>query len=110
MIILPFYFLFITSIPVGVYTITLWKDIPFALLVVFWAFWFVKLRFEKKEGVALPKRNGHSVPFVMAMGLFRYNGVVYFVDSRPVLPSWESFLPERSSSLPFAYCWSRQFL
>jgi hypothetical protein len=24
------------SVPVGVYTVTLWKDIPFALLVVFW--------------------------------------------------------------------------
>ena len=55
MIVLPFYFLFITSIPIGLYTITLWKDIPFALLVVFWAFWFVKL-------VSRSKREGSGTP------------------------------------------------
>ena len=81
LIILPFYFLFITSIPIGLYTITLWKDIPFALLVVFWAFWFVKLGFEKKEGGARHSRREMIILslLLMAMGLFRYNGVVYFV-------------------------------
>jgi len=80
-IILPFYFLFITSIPIGLYTITLWKDIPFALLVVFWAFWFVKLGFEKKEGGARHSRREIIILFLLliVMGLFRYNGIVYFV-------------------------------
>lgn len=80
-IILPFYFLFITSIPIGLYTITLWKDIPFALLVVFWAFWFIKLVFEKKEGGTRHSRREIIVLslLLIAMGLFRYNGIVYFV-------------------------------
>ena len=70
MIILPFYFLFITSIPIGLYTITLWKDIPFALLVVFWAFWFVKLVFEEERGrgATLPKGDHHSVPAADSLG------------------------------------------
>jgi hypothetical protein len=81
-IIMPFYFLFITSIPIGLYTITLWKDIPFALLVVFWAFWFVKLGFEKKEGGARHSRREIIILFLLliVMGLFRYNGIVYFVS------------------------------
>ena len=80
-IILPFYFLFITSIPIGLYTITLWKDIPFALLIVFWAFWFVKLVFEKKEGGVRHSRREIIILslLLIAMGLFRYNGIVYFV-------------------------------
>ncbi|OHE30561.1 MAG: hypothetical protein A3J94_02965 [Syntrophus sp. RIFOXYC2_FULL_54_9] len=80
-IILPFYLLFITSIPIGLYTITLWKDIPFTLLVVFWAFWFVKLVFEKKEGGARHSRREIIILslLLIAMGLFRYNGIVYFV-------------------------------
>jgi hypothetical protein len=80
-VIVPFYLLFITSIPVGLYTITLWKDIPFALLVVFWAFWFVKLVFEKKEGGVRHSRRGMITLslLLIALGLFRYNGIVYFV-------------------------------
>ncbi|MGD1151727.1 MAG: hypothetical protein ABR911_02445 [Syntrophales bacterium] len=80
-VIVPFYLLFITSIPIGLYTITLWKDIPFALLVVFWAFWFVKLVFEKKEGGVRHSRREIIILslLLIAMGLFRYNGIVYFV-------------------------------
>jgi len=80
-IILPFYFLFITSIPIGLYTISLWKDVPFALLVVFWAFWFMKLVFEKKEGRLQHSRWEIIILslLLIAVGLFRYNGIVYFV-------------------------------
>ena len=80
-IILPFYLLFITSIPIGLYTITLWKDIPFALIVVFWAFWFVKLGFEKKEAGVRHSRREIIVLFLLliALGLFRYNGIIYLV-------------------------------
>lgn len=80
-IILPFYFLFITSIPIGLYTVTLWKDIPFALLVIFWAFRFMRLVFEKKEGGTRHSRKEIIVLFLLliALGLFRYNGIVYFV-------------------------------
>jgi hypothetical protein len=80
-IVLPFYFLFAASIPIGLYTITLWKDIPFALLVVFWAFWLVKLAFEKKGCGARHSRNEMIILslLLIALGLFRYNGIVYFV-------------------------------
>ena len=78
-VILPFYFAFITSIPVGLYNITLWKDVPFAFLVLFWAFYFVKVMHEKRKGRRSSTR--HEVVMLMllllAMGLFRYNGVVY---------------------------------
>lgn len=80
-VIKPFYLLFVTSIPLGLYTITLWKDIPFALLLVFWAFWFVKIVFEKREG-----RGRYSRPeaitlvlLLIALCLFRYNGIVYLL-------------------------------
>lgn len=80
-ILLPFYGLFLASIPIGLYTITLWKDIPFALLVLFWSFWLMKLTVEKKEG-----KINHSwteiitLSFLLiALGFFRYNGVVYFM-------------------------------
>lgn len=80
-IILPLYLLFITSIPIGLYTITLWKDIPFALIVVFWAFWFVKLGFEKKEYRVRYSLSEVIVLFLLliALGLFRYNGFVYLL-------------------------------
>ncbi len=89
-IILPFYFLFAASIPIGLYTISLWKDIPFALLVVFWAFWFVKLVFEKQEGRVRHSRGEVIVLslLLIALGLFRYNGVVYFA----IIPVGLAFL------------------
>ena len=79
-LIIPCYFFFITSIPIGLYTITLWKDIPFALLVVFWAFWFVKVSIEKKEGGTRYTQREIIILFLLliAVGLFRYNGIVYF--------------------------------
>jgi hypothetical protein len=79
-IVLPLYFLFAASIPIGLYTISLWKDIPFALLVVFWAFWFVKLGFAKK-GAGVCHSRGEVIVLsllLIALGLFRYNGIVYF--------------------------------
>lgn len=80
-IVLPFYGLFLASIPIGLYSITLWKDIPFALLVVFWAFWFVKLAVERKEGKAKYSRSEIAALFLLliALGFFRYNGFVYFM-------------------------------
>lgn len=80
-IVLPFYFLFIASIPIGVYSVTLWKDIPFALLVIFWAFWLVKLAFERKEGTARYSRSGIIALSLLLIALcfFRYNGIIYFV-------------------------------
>ncbi|MBD3306800.1 hypothetical protein GF339_10265, partial [candidate division KSB3 bacterium] len=44
---LPFFLLFITSIPIGVYNITLWKDIPWSLCLVLTAFWIFRLQITK---------------------------------------------------------------
>jgi hypothetical protein len=96
-IILPFYLLFITSIPVGLYTISLWKDIPFALLVVFWAFSFVKLVFGKKEGRIRHSRKEIIILslLLIALGLFRYNGIVYFVIVPAGLALWGMIPPRK---------------
>ena len=40
----PCYLLVLCSVPVGLYTTVLWKDIPFALVLVFWAVTLVRLR------------------------------------------------------------------
>lgn len=90
LIVLPFYLLFVTSIPVGLYTITLWKDVPFALLVVFWAFWFVKLGIDRQQGGVRYSRREMIILalLLIAIGLFRYNGIVYFV----IVPAGLAFL------------------
>ena len=49
-VILPFFLFTVLSLPVGLYNIVLWKDIPFALLVVFWSFWSVQLFMAKQSG------------------------------------------------------------
>lgn len=102
-IILTFYLLFITSIPIGLYNVTLWKDIPFALLIVFWAFWFVKLVSEKKNGGTKHSRSEIIIMclLLIALGLFRYNGIVYFL----LIPTGIAFLgliPKKKFLLGFA--------
>jgi hypothetical protein len=78
--ILPFYLWFITSVPIGLYNISLWKDIPFAFLVVFWAHYFVRLRLNR-----LNERNEPQMGFIalilllLGVSLFRYNGLIYLI-------------------------------
>jgi hypothetical protein len=79
-LIIPFYLWFITSVPIGLYNITLWKDIPFALLVVFWAYYFVRLRLNQLKGREVP----HMALFILILlllcvSLFRYNGLIYLI-------------------------------
>jgi hypothetical protein len=78
---LPFYLFFICSVPVGLYNVTLWKDTPFAILVVFWAFYLAKLFYEKKKGDAnlrIPELISLFILFV-AICLIRHNGIVYVI-------------------------------
>ncbi|WP_417912089.1 hypothetical protein [Candidatus Electronema sp. TJ] len=64
------------SVPLGVYNTVLWKDIPFALLVVFWACLLAQLRRAKplrwtwQQVCAL-------LLLGLALGLIRHNGLVY---------------------------------
>ena len=80
-LIIPFYLWFITSVPIGLYNITLWKDIPFALLVVFWAYYFVRLRINKLSGCTQEPRMGFFalVLLLLCVSLFRYNGLIYLI-------------------------------
>ncbi|CAK8717697.1 Dolichyl-phosphate-mannose-protein mannosyltransferase [Candidatus Electrothrix aarhusensis] len=88
-LLLPCYALLLFSIPVGCYTIALWKDIPFALLVVFWglvpAYFFVRKRAvqkqngtERKHSLRLTLSSGLALLLLfLALLLFRHNGIIY---------------------------------
>lgn len=80
-LIIPFYLWFITSVPIGLYNITLWKDIPFALLVVFWAYYFVRLRLNKINGRDKEPIMGLFILILLLLcvSLFRYNGIIYLI-------------------------------
>ena len=80
-LILPFYLWYMTSVPIGLYNITLWKDVPFALLVVFWAYYFVRLRMNQLNGRSEAPRMRITalICLLLCVSLFRYNGLIYLV-------------------------------
>jgi len=75
----------LSSVPTGVYNTALWKDIPFALLTVFWACLLVRMRQEKRQGRLrwTPQRVGALLLLGLALSLIRHNGLVYLA----VLPA-----------------------
>lgn len=78
-LLLPFYCVLIFSIPIGLYNIVLWKDIPFAMLIVFWAYTLVDLYRKKNDGKAFSSNQSVVACFLLllALGLTRHNGLVY---------------------------------
>lgn len=80
-VLLPFYLLFVFSIPVGLYNIVLWKDIPFALLVTFWAFTLTDMLHHKKRGSLKISMEKWGVLFLLylSLALIRYNGALYLL-------------------------------
>ena len=80
-LILPFYFAFVLSIPIGLYNISLWKDIPFAILVLFSAFYLMKMYLDKKRSVLKISYKEIMILLLLIIGLclFRYNGIVYII-------------------------------
>ena len=76
----PLYIFFLTSIPVGLYTVTLWKDVPFALLVVLWglipAYAFMKKRAGEPVTISISTGILLLLSF-FALLTFRHNGLVY---------------------------------
>ena len=68
-----------TSIPVGLYNVTLWKDVPFALLIVFWGFTLVELHLQKREGNLNLTWEGilALVLSLLALAFTRHNGLIY---------------------------------
>jgi hypothetical protein len=77
---LPCYLLLLFSLPVGLYNVTLWKDVPFALLVIFWglttAYFFLKKR--ETGRVRLTRQQAASLLLLfLALVLIRHNGMIY---------------------------------
>ncbi|MBW2328505.1 MAG: hypothetical protein JRF04_02625, partial [Deltaproteobacteria bacterium] len=75
-LLIPCYLLAVFSLPIGLYSIALWKDIPFALLVTFWAFTLVRLRIKSRTGklhLSLSSILALMLLYV-SLGMFRYNG------------------------------------
>lgn len=78
-ILIPGYLLLVFSLPVGMYTMTLWKDIPFALLTVFIGFKISNYYFCARSGnLHISKKEWLVfILLILALGGIRYNGVVY---------------------------------
>jgi hypothetical protein len=75
----PCYALIALSLPVGLYTIILWKDVPFALIVVLVGFKLAVFYFEKRnKTLHISKKEWLSL-FCLTLALvgFRHNGVLY---------------------------------
>ncbi|OQX15707.1 MAG: hypothetical protein BWK76_12715 [Desulfobulbaceae bacterium A2] len=75
------YLFLLLSVPVGVYTTTLWKDVPFALLTLFWAFTLAELWRQRRSGTLRVgwQRGAALVLLFGALVLLRHNGLVYLV-------------------------------
>ena len=80
-LLVPFYLLVVTSVPVGLYNVVLWKDIPFALLLVFWAFSLADFYRKKKEGCfsLTMEQVSAFLLLLLALAFTRHNGLVYLV-------------------------------
>ena len=78
---LPFYLLFIFSIPVGLYNIVLWKDIPFALLVTFWAYMLADMFYQKRKQTLSVSTHRWAALFLLylSLALVRHNGALYLL-------------------------------
>lgn len=76
---LPFYLLLVTSLPIGLYNIVLWKDIPFAMLIVFWAYTIADLWRKKQAGCyTMSYQKFFALTLLLlALALTRHNGLVY---------------------------------
>lgn len=79
--ILPSYVFLLVSVPVGLYSIALWKDIPFALLTLFWAFTLADWWRRRRAGcLSIGRQQALALLLLyLALGLLRHNGVVYLV-------------------------------
>jgi len=78
-VILPCFALIVFSLPVGLYSIILWKDVPFALLVVLLGFKIAILYLEKRCGrlQLTGKKIFTLLVLTLALVGFRHNGVLY---------------------------------
>jgi len=78
-VLLPCYLFTILSIPIGLYNTVLWKDIPFALLIVFWGYVSAVL-FQQKQNNVLTLSAEKILALILlllSLGLIRHNGLIY---------------------------------
>jgi hypothetical protein len=78
----PFFLGFVSSIAVGISTIAFVKDIPFSLLVIFWAFFLYYAGYRKKRGhsIAYTFKTIVVLAFLLVwLCLMRLNGLIYLV-------------------------------
>ena len=80
-LLVPFYLLLLVSLPIGLYNTVLWKDIPFALITVFWGYLLVTLYLKKVDGTLRYSKKQIAVLLLMlgAVALIRHNGAVYLL-------------------------------
>lgn len=77
----PPFLLLLFSLPILLYNTALWKDIPFALLVVAWGMHFA-FTLRRKEERGYHFSLGYWCVFLLGyvcLGFFRHNGLVYLV-------------------------------
>ena len=75
----PFFGLFVLSVPVALYNIILWKDIPSSLMTLFFAFLFFNLWIARIAGE--PCHLGLVRTFLLSLclvffGMMRHNGII----------------------------------
>ncbi len=97
---IPSYFFLLVSVPVGLYSVTLWKDIPFALLILFWAFTLGELRLRHRAGnLSIGWGEGLALLLMyLAVGSIRHNGVVYLLFI-PCVLLFLGLVPRRRATL-----------
>ncbi len=81
-LVLPVFGVSLLSIPMGIFNTILWKDIPFSLLIAFWAWQLYALDYYKKHGVICSpswKRLVILAFAFIALCLVRPNGLPFFV-------------------------------
>lgn len=73
------FLLVVSSIPVGLYTTILWKDVPFALLTAWLGFELARLYHEKRnKTLAVTKKRWFLLLCItLAIIGFRHNGILY---------------------------------
>jgi hypothetical protein len=80
-LLLPCYIFMVLSIPIGLYNLMLWKDVPFAILVVFWAI-ITAVLYQKQRCGTLKLTSEQIIALLLlliALGLVRHNGLVYLI-------------------------------
>jgi len=81
LILMPLYLFVILSIPIGLYNTALWKDIPFALLIVFLGY-ISAILFQQKQNQSFSfswEKVFALFLLLLSLGLIRHNGLIYIV-------------------------------